>query len=212
MLKAHDVAAVIEARLGGHGLEPMRLQKILYYVQSWHLAVRGEPLFGGHFEAWPEGPVLPEVLNDRRYELSQTLELDDQVVDLIELVVRTYGFLASDELASLVKTETPWWEARRGLREGTPGPAVISSASMADFVRAHRRLQEFSAADLASPSFYIEGRRNTEPFNARAFIEALGPEFDDPPGENPWPSAFGDYRLYLQEDGTEERGPADSGV
>jgi uncharacterized phage-associated protein len=38
-------------------MDAMRLQKLLYYVQAWHLAVTDEPLFPEQIKAWKDGPV-----------------------------------------------------------------------------------------------------------------------------------------------------------
>ncbi|MFI5930904.1 Panacea domain-containing protein [Actinoplanes sp. NPDC051494] len=35
----------------------MCLQKLVYYSQSWHLALLGEPLFRDTIQAWRDGPV-----------------------------------------------------------------------------------------------------------------------------------------------------------
>ena len=43
------------------GLTHLRLQKLLYYAQGWHLAAFGRALFAGHIEAWKHGPVVQEV-------------------------------------------------------------------------------------------------------------------------------------------------------
>ena len=42
--EANDIASVIIAR-NGPWLDAMSLQKLLYYVQAWHLAITDEPLF-----------------------------------------------------------------------------------------------------------------------------------------------------------------------
>ena len=38
----------------------LRLQKLLYFAQGWHLARFGRPLFDASIEAWPYGPAVPE--------------------------------------------------------------------------------------------------------------------------------------------------------
>ena len=37
----------------------MKLQKLLYYVQGFHIAVFNRPLFNEDIEAWMYGPVVP---------------------------------------------------------------------------------------------------------------------------------------------------------
>jgi uncharacterized phage-associated protein len=48
----------------------MKLQKLLYYCQGWHLAWDGEPLFGEEFEAWLSGPVCRELYELHKGEYS----------------------------------------------------------------------------------------------------------------------------------------------
>lgn len=52
--------AFIEKALKGElkELTPMKLQKLLFYTQSWHLKLRGgTPLFDDLFARWKFGPV-----------------------------------------------------------------------------------------------------------------------------------------------------------
>lgn len=48
---------------GGEKLTNLKLQKLLYYQQGFHLAVFGIPLFNEDVEAWMYGPVVPDVYN-----------------------------------------------------------------------------------------------------------------------------------------------------
>lgn len=43
------------------GIDPMKLQKLLYYAHGWHLALQGQPLLDRAVQAWRFGPVLPDV-------------------------------------------------------------------------------------------------------------------------------------------------------
>ena len=38
-------------------LDPMKLQKLIFYAQSWHLRLYNEPLVDDFFAKWPYGPV-----------------------------------------------------------------------------------------------------------------------------------------------------------
>jgi len=42
----------------GSYLSNLKLQKLLYYAQAWHLALYGISLFDEEFEAWIHGPVI----------------------------------------------------------------------------------------------------------------------------------------------------------
>lgn len=48
-------------RLGRRNLTPLKLQKILYYVQATFLAAHGRPLFAEAIQKWQYGPVVPSV-------------------------------------------------------------------------------------------------------------------------------------------------------
>ncbi len=39
-------------------VSPMKLQKLLYYSQGWHLAFTDDPIFNEQIECWPYGPVV----------------------------------------------------------------------------------------------------------------------------------------------------------
>lgn len=52
-----------EAR-GLTGMSPMKLQKLLYFAQAWHLKIRGEPLLDDNFARWQHGPVIPAIYHE----------------------------------------------------------------------------------------------------------------------------------------------------
>jgi len=47
-------------------MSPLKLQKMLYFLNGWHLAVTGTPAIKEPFEAWDYGPVVPEVYREFR--------------------------------------------------------------------------------------------------------------------------------------------------
>ncbi|MCY4225834.1 MAG: DUF4065 domain-containing protein [Bacteroidetes bacterium] len=46
---------------GLYELDPLKLQKLIYFAHGWHLANNETPLIKENFEAWPYGPVVPEL-------------------------------------------------------------------------------------------------------------------------------------------------------
>lgn len=48
----------------GVPIDPLKLQKLIYFGHGWHLAVTGEPLIDECVEAWPYGPVVPTVYHE----------------------------------------------------------------------------------------------------------------------------------------------------
>ena len=48
----------------GVGITPLKLQKLLYYIQSWHIAkFNKDTLYNDLPEAWVNGPVYREIYN-----------------------------------------------------------------------------------------------------------------------------------------------------
>jgi len=59
MAKMTDVGRYILEKSGE--ITAMKLQKLLYYSQAWHLVWDERPLFTEDFQAWANGPVIPEL-------------------------------------------------------------------------------------------------------------------------------------------------------
>ena len=193
MVTADQVASVILAR-SGTWMTSMQLQKMLYYVQSWHLAVTDEPLFPEHFKAYADGPLIPQVWHARRDQSTRRADqdlsgiaLDELSSNLIDLVVASYGSHSGDELSALTHTETPWVEARGGLPDGAPSSTALSEESMANFYREHRRLGGRSAADLAAGGVYIR-QFDAAPVDVDALLANLATLADVEP-EDEWGGA-----------------------
>ena len=57
-----DVVDVAEHILATSGeMTTMKLHKLLYYSQAWHLAWDGVPMFDDQIQAWANGPVVPAI-------------------------------------------------------------------------------------------------------------------------------------------------------
>ena len=71
MATVFDVAQYI---LEKHGeMTAMKLQKLVYYAQAWHIAWTDGPLFDNRIEAWADGPVCPDLfqLHRQAFQLSK---------------------------------------------------------------------------------------------------------------------------------------------
>lgn len=122
----------------GVTISPLKLQKLLYYVQSWHIAkFEKELLFDSLPEAWVNGPVYREVYNQHKkaffkntnitttldeaqlaeqLSLKQTnLNLDANQLNLLTKVLEAYSKLSDERLVLMTHSEKPWNDARRGL-------------------------------------------------------------------------------------------------
>jgi uncharacterized phage-associated protein len=109
-VSAHDVAKELKSRLPGVGA--VKLHKLLYYCQGWHLALTGQPLFGEEIEAWANGPVVAEFWRDKKYQRAapDPTDLDDKMVRTVEFVVSRYGAFSGVDLIRLTHAEKPWRE------------------------------------------------------------------------------------------------------
>lgn len=121
----------------GVTISPLKLQKLLYYIQSWHIAkLEKELLFDSLPEAWVNGPVYREVYNiyketffrndniltdldelelsNKLQEKQSELELIENQLKLVNAVLGAYSKLSDERLVLMTHSEDPWNEARRG--------------------------------------------------------------------------------------------------
>lgn len=91
-----------------------KLQKLLYYIQSWSLGILGKPLFNGDFEAWVHGPVCKRVYNRFGSLYSFIFKEEDtetkkiihkRNTEIIDYVLNNYMSFSDIELEYLIKEE-----------------------------------------------------------------------------------------------------------
>lgn len=125
----------------GEPVDHLRLQKLVYYVQAWRLALYGEPLFNGEIQAWIHGPVQPQIYSrfkEWRWrpivpEGLKCPDLPPEVCDHIDEVLSVYSGFSGEELESIVHQEEPWLKARRGLPPLEPSNNIIDEKDMEVF-------------------------------------------------------------------------------
>ena len=133
----------------GNLLSNLKLQKLLYYLQSWHLAKFEKKLFTGDFQAWVHGPVLPAVYQDFKhfkwnpidkdvengYYKTFLNELTEEQCEIIKDVVRQYFGESAYELELMTHREDPWIKARKGLSNDEPSENLIETQWMIDYYK-----------------------------------------------------------------------------
>lgn len=132
-VSAHDVAAAIRDRLPGVGT--MKLHKLLYYCQGYHLAHTGEPLFREAISAWDNGPVVAPLWRaegGKEEGRPLTAELDNSGLGTVGYVISRYGALSGTELGRLTHQEDPWIRADEQRRQ-RPQNDQISRDSLRDW-------------------------------------------------------------------------------
>jgi uncharacterized phage-associated protein len=117
-------------------LTPLKLQKLLYFVQGWAVAEWGNPLFSERIEAWREGPVVPEVYQqfkgcERSPIQPPSVEvpssLDEQERALIHSVWDAYKGHSAFALRDLTHQEQPWLSRYKPQDPAGRCTAVISA-------------------------------------------------------------------------------------
>ena len=118
----------------------LKLQKLLYYAQGWHLGIKGVPIFNEHIQAWIHGPVVPAIFQEYRefrwnpiYIDPTEVTVDAKTAEHVLAVLGAYGKLSAAQLEALSHEEAPWIEARKGLDAKTPSTNLITHESMKKF-------------------------------------------------------------------------------
>jgi len=120
----------------GDIISNMKLQKLIYYAQGFHLALFDVPLFEEPIVAWEHGPVVESVYQDFKkfgasaievpHELDDTILSDDQK-DLMKEVYEVYGQFSAWKLRNMTHNELPWMQ--------TPKNEIISVDLMKSFFK-----------------------------------------------------------------------------
>jgi uncharacterized phage-associated protein len=121
---------------GGY-ISPLKLQKVLYYAQGYHLAAFDTPLFDDEIQAWQHGPVAPKIYHKYKSS-SQVLEseisafsLPEGLVKFLDNILDVYGRYSAWQLREMTHHETPWLSS---YEEGVTHK-VISQLSLKDFFK-----------------------------------------------------------------------------
>lgn len=120
-------------------IDPLKMQKLVYFAHGWHLALRDAPLIKDSVEAWDHGPVIPDIYHEfkkwgggpirtpaTRFDSStkslQTPSIDSECVwdddaenakTIISRVWDVYNKFTGLQLSSLThKPDTPWAKTR----------------------------------------------------------------------------------------------------
>ena len=101
----------------GDIISNLKLQKLLYYVQGFHLAVYDAPIFDETIKRWEHGPVVLQVWQEYRDYGASALPVPEAVdfsqitreqKELINEVYETYGQFSAWKLRDMTHNEPPW--------------------------------------------------------------------------------------------------------
>lgn len=115
----------------------LKLQKLIYYAQAFHLAIFEQPFFNEELEAWTHGPVCPDVYHQYKNFGSDPIILEEEInleifspdqLDLLEEVNNIFGQFSAWKLRNMTHEDEPWKE-----KESIAG--VIEKSSMMEFYK-----------------------------------------------------------------------------
>lgn len=105
----------------GENITHLKLQKLVYYAQGFHLALYDEPLFSETIEAWEHGPVVPTLYQALKHyganpipatDADQVIKpFTDEQFSLLEDVYEVYGQFSAWKLRNLTHEEPTWADA-----------------------------------------------------------------------------------------------------
>lgn len=143
MASVHDVAKFITEQIGE--IPAMKLQKLAFYSQAWHMVWEDQPLFAEDFEAWANGPVSMDLYHYHRgmfavdantFRVGNSANLNDNERESIQRVISFYGQQTAQWLSNLTHQERPWLDARGDLPPGAISRERIAKSSIHEYYSA----------------------------------------------------------------------------
>jgi len=127
-------------------LSPMKLQKLLFFAQAWHLRGTGMPVLDDHFARWQYGPVIPALYHEfKAYgympitRKATTLAADgsgftmtvpnipsqdEGTWSLIDAIIARYGAYSAQTLSDMTHADGSAWS------RANPDGSVITTAEI----------------------------------------------------------------------------------
>lgn len=119
--------AFIEKALNGQitNLTPMKLQKLMFFAQSWYARKTGYLLFNEAFARWQYGPVIPDIYHEFKSFGAQNItkkakdaDGNEPVIDgpdkadvlsFIDEILAVYGDYTGPQLSSMTHQPGTAW-------------------------------------------------------------------------------------------------------
>lgn len=97
-------------------ITPLKLQKLLYYIQGLSAKIFGKPAFNNNIMAWSYGPVIEDIyqIYKGRNPIStpkSEIKLTDGLEKIIDIVITSYGQMEAEKLIGFTHDEDPWKNA-----------------------------------------------------------------------------------------------------
>ena len=120
LLTCKDVAEYflsLQDEDAGDLISNLKLQKLVYYAQGYHLALFDEPLFEEHIEAWLHGPVVPSLYREYKQcgvapipspEDMDFSKFNNEEKEFLDEVYDVYGQFSAWKLRNMTHEDEPW--------------------------------------------------------------------------------------------------------
>lgn len=125
----------------GDLISNLKLQKLLYYAQGFHLAIFDTPLFTNDIQAWKHGPVVESLYHTYKDHGSGGIpplkEMDtdifsDEVIELLDEIHNMYGQYGAWKLRNMTHEEPPW---KSTYKDGVGSGRVIPLEAMQNYFK-----------------------------------------------------------------------------
>jgi len=162
------------------GLTPLRLHKLLYFVQGWYAGTFGIPLFPEPIEAWQHGPVVRALYaklhdhEDRQIsstDLGSVHQLSARDRAFTQAVWEKYRNLSASGLRTLTHEQDPWCAAREGLKATEPSRNPITIESLQRYFGPQ---VDDASKELPPPARVYEALEHFERGQTLTFDEVFG--------------------------------------
>ncbi|TRZ50599.1 DUF4065 domain-containing protein [bacterium] len=152
----HYAKTVVGAfTIKGELITHLKLQKILYFIQGWHLAYFNSDPFNEAPEAWIHGPVYVSAYQEYRkfgfnpitIELPEEVVLEqlllelpegknDNILEFLTELLDHYGSKSAFELELITHNQDPWVNARKGCGPGDRSTKVMDLTEIHRYFKA----------------------------------------------------------------------------
>lgn len=133
---------ISESRERGELLTLLKLQKLMFYADAWHLALYDQEITSERFQAWVHGPVVLSQYHrfkDLRWRaISEDIskpELGEALKSHLDEIIDVFGSETVVALEIMTHKERPWLDARGNLPPDEPCNEYISKDVTRDYYR-----------------------------------------------------------------------------
>lgn len=128
----------------GAPVDPMSLEKLIYYAQCFHLVLQDVPLFPDEILAWQKGPVVGSVYSHYAgfgWNVitpdgdDSSFTLPEATSRFLKEVVSFFGRYTAIMLSEASHLEAPWSDAREGIPSDIASAVAIPQTHMKSYYR-----------------------------------------------------------------------------